>query len=165
METPGRSVVSRQVAGVLGACVVLLTATVAVWADGYVYNWNGTNFYQVAKIKSETQTAIMCRDGICLPDIQCSACHSADVSKKPFTSAVVDAHFKRYYAKGEILLAEGASMRFGALELRRLRSALMMVDPKTKRNMPLPDGTRILKGKDGLPWLHVPREFTPSFGR
>ena len=37
-----------------------------------------------------------------------------------------------YYAKGEILLAEGGSMRFGALELRRLRSALMMVDPKTK---------------------------------
>ena len=63
METRELRSMSRQVAGVLAACVVLLTATVAVWADGYVYNWNGTNFYQVAKIKSETQTAIMCRDG------------------------------------------------------------------------------------------------------
>ena len=155
---------SRKVAGALIAGMVLLGATVALWADVYVYEWNGSNFYQVDKIKSDRQSAIVCR-GVCMPDVNCSACHSADVSKKPFTASVVDAHFNRYYAKGEVLLADGGSLRFGALELRRLRSALMMVDPKTKRNMPLPDGTRILKGKDGLPWLHVPKAFTPSFGR
>ena len=164
METRGRGVISRKVGGVAAGCVVLLTATVALWADVYVYEWNGSNFYQVDKIKSDRQSAIVCR-GVCMPDVNCSACHSSVVSKKPFTAAVVDAHFNRYYAKGEIQLAEGGSMRFGALELRRLRSALMMVDPKTKRNLPLPTGTRILRGKDGQPWLHVPKEFTPSFGR
>jgi len=156
--------VSRKVGGVVAACLLALTATVALWADVHVYEWNGTNYYRVDKIKSDRQSAIVCR-GVCMPDVNCSACHSPDVSKKPFTTAVVDAHFNRYYAKGEIQLAEGGALRFGALELRRLRSALMMVDPKTKRNLPLPAGTRILKGKDGLPWLHVPKEFTPSFSR
>jgi hypothetical protein len=164
MEIRGLRALSRTGAGVIAGCAVLLTATVALGADVYVYEWNGTNFYQVDKIKSERQSAIVCR-GVCMPDVNCSACHGSDVSKKPFTSAVVDAHFSRYYAKGEIQLAEGGSLRFGALELRRLRSALMMVDPKTRQNMPLPTGTRILKGKDGLPWLHAPKEFTPSFGK
>jgi hypothetical protein len=164
MEMPVRGRVSRQRAGIAAACVVFLATTVVLWADVHVYEWNGTNFFRVAKIKSDTQSAIVCR-GVCMPDVDCSVCHSPDVTRRPFTASVVDAHFKRYYAKGEILLAEGGSMRFGAMELRRLRSALMMVDPKTKRNLPLPAGTRILKGKDGLPWLHAPKDFTPTFSR
>ncbi len=145
--------------------VVFLAATVALWADVHVYKWNGPISIRVAKIKSETQSAIVCR-GVCMPDVDCSACHSPDVSKRPFTASVVDAHLNRYYAKGEILLAEG-----GSYAVRRVSNCggfavrSSMVDPKTKRNMPLPDGTRILKGKDGLPWLHVPRAFTPAFGR
>jgi cytochrome c5 len=144
---------------------LLLGTTAALVADTRVYSHTATGYSLISRTKSDEMNAIVCNSAGCMTNVTCDACHAATTSQKPFTAAVQRAHFDRYYAKGEIILGEGASLKFGAMMLRRLRGVLYMVDPRSNKMQPFVTGARILKGKDGQPWIHYQGAAAPPFSR
>ena len=145
---------------------LLLSTTVAVKADAFIYSWNGTNYAMVERVRTpDSETAIVCNSSGCMINVTCSACHTMAVAQKPFTRTVTEQHFQRYYQKIEIPLAEGATTKFGALTLRRVRGILHITNPQTRQTLPLPSSARLLKGKNGEPWIHYSGAALPPFSR
>ena len=144
---------------------LVLATAIAVMADTRIYVQTAAGYTTYTSFKTEANSAILCNSNGCAPNVTCTGCHASTTSDKPMTTSVQNAHFDRYYAKGEILLAEGASLRFGRMMLRRMRGELHMIDPASGKMQLLAPGARILKGKDGQPWIHYPGAAAPPFSR
>ena len=95
------------------------------------------------------RSAIVCVGANCMR-VACSSCHALPADTTAYNDAEVEKHFRSYFARAELQIAEGQSFEFGGFKLRRIRNRIALVDEAGKTHLLAVDA-RVLKDRGGQP--------------
>lgn len=137
---------------ILLAVVMLGTFTAfKAAADTYIYEVGFFgNINQVGRVSGGTDSAILCGGGLCIPIINCNACHTQPADQKRYAKDKENSHQKIHFPKAALQLGEGQQTTMGATLVKRMKGILVVQEPKGAR-FPLPADAYVVKGKDGKP--------------
>jgi len=125
------------------------TAVTAV-ADTYIYTVGFFGINQEGRIAGGTDSAILCGGGLCIPIVNCNACHSQPADQTRYAKDPETKHLKIHYPKAALRLAESQQITIGSTVVRRVKGVLVVQEPKGPR-FQLPPDAYVVKGKDGKP--------------
>jgi hypothetical protein len=120
-------------------------------ADTYIYDIGFFgNINQVGRVAGGEDSAILCGGGLCIPIVNCNACHTQPADQTRYAKEKENSHPKIHFPNAALRLGEGQQAKLGSILVTRTKGLLTLQDPQGRR-FQLPPDAYLVKGKDGKP--------------
>ncbi|MBA5865972.1 MAG: hypothetical protein GDA67_04650 [Nitrospira sp. CR1.3] len=131
--------------------LLAIFSAVKAAADTYIYDIGFFgNINQVGRVSGGSDSAILCGGSLCVPIVNCNACHTQPADQKRYAKEKENSHQKIHFPNAALRLGEGQQAKLGSILVSRTKGVLTLQDPKGQQ-FQLPPDAYVVRGKDGNP--------------